>query len=146
MIGLKIFHKCNHILDGVQYEEASCPKCYGMGYYKDIELKASGQMDTVTGKELTKQEVLYLLSMFRGANPLYPNYGVSYTADDTEFRMSLESALSRLKGEQISLGRVGDELLDRWEIEIEKLSGIHRRVNLLLYLASSQEIGVGAFI
>ena len=117
-----------------------------MGYYKDIELKASGQMDPVTGKELTKQEVLYLLSMFRGANPLYPNYGVSYTADDTEFRMSLESALSRLKGEQISLGRVRDELLDRWEIEIEKLSGIHRRVNLLLYLASSQEIGVGAFI
>lgn len=65
--------QCSHVVEGVLYTLAACPRCLGAGYYKDFAYDALGQIVTVAGSAKLKQEILKTLATTD--SPFHPEYG-----------------------------------------------------------------------
>lgn len=142
MKSIKLFWICDHLYEGTVYDLDACPKCFGLGEYKDFKLNSSGMFELVEGLELVKQEVLYLISTELGDNFFYNKYGMNFKADDLAFKVNLDNQMNWLKNQQSLLGRSGDELLDRWIITITKEDPITRKADIEIYLDSGNTIVV----
>ena len=66
-------HICNHVVAGVLYGEASCPRCQGKGTYKDYILGPTGLVVPVLGSDKLKQDILKIFAT--QSNPFHPDYG-----------------------------------------------------------------------
>lgn len=66
---------CDHVVDGYQYEEHECPRCYGKGYYLDIYFDSSGNIKTCTESIKLRQDILKSLLDDKGSNVFHESWG-----------------------------------------------------------------------
>lgn len=71
---MKMFTACNHIVDDNLFESRLCPKCYGKGFYFDINFE-SGKPVLSEGSDKLMQEILKILIEDKGDNIFHPEWG-----------------------------------------------------------------------
>lgn len=105
-LDVQYFTACNHYVNGKQYREDMCPRCYSSGYYLDIQFDAAGKAIT-TGKEIKlQQELLKVLLDDKTSDIFFPYWGSEINqfigkkktaATKSRLEMVIRSAIERLK-------------------------------------------------
>lgn len=66
---------CDHHVSGKQYREDMCPRCYGKGYYLDIEFDPAGDAITAEKGIKLQQELIKVLLDERTSDPFARSWG-----------------------------------------------------------------------
>lgn len=144
---VKIFNACDHIVDNHKYNRVICPKCYGKGYYFDINFDTSGKSVLAEGSIKLQQEMLKVIIDKKHQNPFHPNWGSEFdyivgskNINITKNKMEyiVRSALEHLRAVQLTNNKnfknMSDEeiLKDIEYIEIENLGPTGYNISVMV--------------
>ena len=144
---VKIFNACDHIVDGNKYNRSVCPKCYGKGYYFDVNFDVTGQAVLTEGSIKLQQEMLKVIIDKKNQNPFHPIWGSDFdyiigtknvNVSKTRMEFVVRSALEHLKAVQLSNNKNFknasiDEILKNIEyIEITNIGKTGYKVSVMI--------------
>jgi hypothetical protein len=106
---------CSHVVNGVLYTLALCPRCQGSGTYKDFALGPTGLVSPVIGSDKLKQDILKIFAT--PSNPFHPDYrsylfrrlNKSYTANaartvvETDLRLTISTFMALQESNNASI-------------------------------------------
>lgn len=142
---IKIFNACDHIVDGEKYNYSICPKCYGKGYYFDVNFDNNGIIVTTENSIKLQQEMLKVIIDKKYQNVYHPTWGSEFdyvigskniNINKNKMEVIVRSALEHLKAIQISTNKnfknlTDAELLNEIEyIEIKNLGPTGIAINV----------------
>ena len=74
-VDVQCFTLCDHNVNGKQYREDMCPRCYAAGHYLDLEFDTSGKIALTDGSIKLQQEVLCMLLDEQKSDLFFPDWG-----------------------------------------------------------------------
>ncbi len=119
---IKIFNACDHIVDGEKYDNSLCPKCYGKGYYFDVNLDINGSPVLAQNSIKLQQEMLKVIIDKKHENVFHPLWGSEFdyvigskniNIKKSKMEYIVRSSLEHLKAVQISNGNNFKNMSDK---------------------------------
>lgn len=118
---IKIFNACDHIVENEKYDYSMCPKCYGKGYYFDINFDNSGEAVLTENSIKLQQEMLKVIIDKKFQNVYHPTWGSEFdyligsknvNINKNKMELIIRSALEHLKAVQSSNNKNFKNLTD----------------------------------
>jgi len=145
---VQFFGACNHIVNGIHYENYLCPRCYGKGYYIDIFFDLNGQAILTSEGIKLQQEVLKVMLDEKYSNVFHKNWGSEVNSmfvgtknlkiGQSKLELIVRNALDMLKTIQMKENETwknmnAEEILDKIEyIEVKALGKTGYYVEVLI--------------
>ena len=74
-VDVQYFTLCDHVVNGKTYKEQYCPKCYGKGYFLDVQFNRAGEAILTSDSIKLQQELLKILLDEQTSDIFSPYWG-----------------------------------------------------------------------